>query len=160
MIWTKAIRCIHPLVKHCGSWQLQFFTTLTLNSNASWIGDDQIKSHKAHFYWLLADLSVVNLAIHMPHVSLICTRTIHLQQLKGWLILIQLAPSQQVSVWLVTTHHSATRNSSKKQIKSFKWSNSASLGHSPYRQRLLLNRCLAAWNWKIFIPSSGLQGGT
>jgi len=71
---------------------------LTLNSNGSWIWNDLKKSRKPHFYWLLADLTVVNLAIHMLRVSLICTRTIHLQQLKGWLILIQVALSQQVSV--------------------------------------------------------------
>jgi hypothetical protein len=59
-------------VKHCRSGQLQFFTTLTLDSNGTWIGNDLNKSHRAHFYWLLADLTVVNLAIHMPHVSLIC----------------------------------------------------------------------------------------
>jgi hypothetical protein len=47
---------------------------LTLNSNGSWIGNDLNKSHKPHFYWLLADRSVVNFAIHIPHVSLICTK--------------------------------------------------------------------------------------
>jgi len=49
----------------------------------------------------------------------------------------------------------------KTKLKSFKTSKSASLGHFSYRQRLLLDRCLtqlAAWNWKNFIPSSGLQG--
>jgi hypothetical protein len=38
---------------------------LTLDSNGSWIGNDLNKSQKAYFYWLLADLTVVNLAIHM-----------------------------------------------------------------------------------------------
>jgi hypothetical protein len=49
----------------------------------------------------------------------------------------------------------------KNKLKSFKTSKSASLGHFPYRQSQLLDRCpiqLAAWNWKNFIPSSGLQG--
>jgi hypothetical protein len=54
--------------------------------------------------------------------------------------------------------HLTTRLQGTHRNKLFKWSNSASLGHSSYRQRLLLNRCLAAWNWKNFIPSSGLQG--
>jgi hypothetical protein len=42
---------------------------LTLDSNGSWIGNDLWndlnKSQKAYFYWLLADLTVVNLANHM-----------------------------------------------------------------------------------------------
>jgi hypothetical protein len=78
---------------------------LTLDSNGSWIGNDLNKSQKAYFYWLLADLTVVNLAIHMLLASPVLTRTIHLQWLKGWLILIQVGLSQQVLVCLTASHH-------------------------------------------------------
>jgi hypothetical protein len=52
---------------------------LTLDSNGSWIGNDLWndlnKSQKAYFYWLLPDLTVVKLAIHMLHASPVLNNT-------------------------------------------------------------------------------------
>ncbi len=46
--YTPGSMCSHLLVKHCGSGQPQFFTTLTPDSNGSWIGNDLNKSHKVY----------------------------------------------------------------------------------------------------------------
>jgi hypothetical protein len=163
--YTLGSVCSHPVVKHCGSGHLQFLTMLTLDSNGSWLGNDLWndlnKSQKAYF------TSFLQISLLSTWQFTCCLHLLYLQEQSicncwraGWFWFKWASPNKfQCASQHLTARLQGT--CPKTKLKSFKTSKSASLGHFPYRQRQLLDRCLiqlAAWNWKNFIPSSGLQG--
>jgi hypothetical protein len=144
--YTLGSVCSHPVVKHCGSGHLQFLTMLTLDSNGSWIGNDLWndlnKSQKAYF------TSFLQISLFSTWQFTCCLHLLYLQEQSicnrwraGWFWFKWASPNKfQCASQHLTARLQGTPL--KNKWKSFKTSKSASLGHFPYRQRQLLDRCL------------------
>jgi len=148
--YTPGSMCSHPLVQHCGSGQLQFFTMLKLDSNGSWIGNDLSndlnKSHKACFCRSQCCQPGNSHAACISYTYK--NNTSATVGRAGWFWFKWPSPNKS----LCASQHLTTRLQGthlKNKFWSFNGSKSASLEHSPYRHEDLWQP-----HWWFFACSS------